>query len=140
MEKLLHGKYGRKNRASRTPKRKYHGNKSNVTVEEDIAEVVSTQETLPEEESIEIVQPVALNIIEEGVRETRGTSASAKKLKTINESEIEVDAPIDCNVIINTALFISLFEKLSTCPECGDKVDIRHDVKKKKGTCSLLQY
>ena len=52
------------------------------------------------------MQPGALNIIGEGVRETRGTSASAKKLKTINESVIEVDAPIDCNVIINTALFI----------------------------------
>ena len=81
MERLPPGKYGRKNRASRSRKRKFHG--SSVTVEEDIAEVVSTQETLPEEESIEIVQPVALNIIEEGVRETRGTSASAKKLKTI---------------------------------------------------------
>ena len=30
------------------------------------------------------------------------------KLKTINESEIEVDAPIDRNIIINTALFIYL--------------------------------
>ena len=113
MEKLPPGKYGRKNRASRSRKRKFHGNKRSVTVEEDIPEVVSTQEILPEEESIEIVQPVALDIIEEGVRETRGTSASAKKLKTINGSEIEVDAPIDCNVIINTALFIYLFEKLS---------------------------
>ena len=83
------------------------------------------------------MQHVALNIIEEGVRETRGISASAKKLKTINESEIEVDASIYCNVIINTALFISSFEKLSKFPECGDKVDIRHDTKKKKG---LLLY
>ena len=48
--------------------KKFHGNKHSVTVEEDIAEVVSTQETLPEEESIEIVQSFALNIIEEGVR------------------------------------------------------------------------
>ena len=90
-----------KNRASRSRKRKFHGNKPSVTV--DIAEVVSIQETLPEEE---IVQPVPLYIIEESVRETLGTSASAKKLKTINVSEIEVDAPIDFNVIINTALFI----------------------------------
>ena len=129
------GKYGRKNRASRSLKRNFHGNKCSVPVEEDIAEVVSTQETLPEEESIEIVQPVALNILEEGVRETRGTSASAKKLKTINESEIEVDASID---VIITAICIYIFEKLSKCPEFGDKVDIRHDAKKEKGTCSLL--
>ena len=133
MDKPPPGKYGRKNRASRTRKRKYYGRKSNTTSEGDIPEVVLTQEALTEEESVEIVQPVHLNIIEDRVRETGSTSASAKKLKTINEPEIEVDAPIDCNIIINTALFINLFEKLSKCPECGGKVYIRHEAKKKKG-------
>ena len=60
MDKPPPGKYGRKNRASRTRKRKYYGRKSNTTSEGDIPEVVLTQE----EESIEIVQPVHLNIIE----------------------------------------------------------------------------
>ena len=45
----------RKNRASRTRKRKYYGRKCDATSEGDIPEAVLTQEALTEEESVEII-------------------------------------------------------------------------------------
>ena len=44
---------------------------------------------------------------------------------------VSADKFIDCNIIINFTLIIEFFEKL--CPNCGEKIDINHDHKRKSG-------
>ena len=58
-------------------------------------------------------------------------SASAKKIKPINVPT-QVEAP-ECNVFMNTTLLVDFINKLSKCPECGNNINIVHEVHKKKG-------
>ena len=129
MDKPAPGKYGRKNRASRTRNRSFYGNKrpekSNTvdeqqqgSVEEVVVDVVDGDwEDVPQEE--------------ENIETPTSMSASAKKLKTINVPT-QVEAP-ECNIIMNSTLLVKFIEKLSKCPECGDNINIVHEVAKKKG-------
>ena len=132
MDKPAPGKYGRKKRASRSRKRKFHGNKrpdKNDTVDEQqqegslVEEVVSGNvldgdwEDVPQEEE-NTETPISI-------------SASAKKLKVINVST-QVETP-ECNIFMNTTLIVKFMEKLCKCPECGDNINIVHEVAKKKG-------
>ena len=54
-------------------------------------------------------------------------SASAKKIKVIDLPE-DVEGP-DCNIIINSSLLMTLLQKLTKCPQCNEKVNIRHSIK-----------
>ena len=66
------------------------------------------------------------------------TSTSAKKLKSLVVPE-KVESPIDCNIIVNTSISATLFEKLSKCPICGENIVFQH-VKKKKGIARFCDW
>ena len=46
---------------------------------------------------------------------------------------------IKCNIIVNTRVLIDFFEELCRYPDCGEKINIVHDVKKKKGLTCFVQ-
>ena len=51
---------------------------------------------------------------------------------------VSADKCIDCNIIINITLMIEFFEKLCKCPNCGEKIDINHDHKRKRWLAHFL--
>ena len=130
MDKPPPQKYGRKKRASRSRMRKFHGNKrpeKNDTVDEQ------------QQEGSLVEEVVSGNVLdggwedvpqgEENTETPTTISASAKNLKVIN---VPTQVETECNIFMNTTL-VKFMEKLCKCPECGDNINIVHEVATKKG-------
>ena len=129
MENIRHGKCGRKDRASRSRKRKYYGNQHSKNKEDVVNTIVEEQEDVPYQNVPE--EEVTICRDQQDEDTATSTSASAKKLKSIAVPEA-VEAPINCNIIVNTSLMATFFEKLSKCPLCCECIEIQYDVEKKK--------
>ena len=121
------GKYGRKKRPSSARKRCFLGNKRPVKVliveeqqqQQETTENIAEHMVVVDNDNTENIVAVVDNEDNNVTPVTR--SASAKKLKPIL---VEVQAESDeCNIIMNSKLFIDFVNKLSRCPECGDNIN-----------------
>ena len=118
-------KYGRKNRASRSRKRKFHGNQFSKD-KEDVAMCSLTEEENTQQDIIPEEETGEKEIVEVEGETVTVTSASAKKLKIKPVPEGYIEDNIDWNIIVNTSLLIDFFQKLSKRPLCGHDITIIH--------------
>ena len=61
------------------------------------------------------------------------TSTSASKINLDNTKDACEENSVECNLLINPDLFMSLLFMIAICPQCFQSLDIEHKLLQKKG-------